>query len=93
MSRQFSSAARALITFLWDGTSKDTAWETAARQCIENNTKLPTIEVAKVKGEPHKSKDPKEHVSMVLYDNNDVRVTSVHVYKDGTGKFSKGKFN
>jgi len=49
MPRQFSTAARALIKFLWDGTSKDTAWETAARQCIESNTKLPTIEIAKVK--------------------------------------------
>lgn len=45
------------------------------------------------RGKPHKSKDPKEHVSMTLYDDKDNRVTSVHVYEDGTGKFSKAKYN
>lgn len=30
---------------------------------------------------------------MTLYSQNESRVTSVHVYKDGTGKFSKGKYN
>lgn len=111
MARQFSTAARALLKFMWAGMSKDTEWETAARQCIEYNTKLPAIETAQVKsvmsvylriyhsdnfmfrGKPHKSKDPKEHVSVTLYDKDDIRVTSVHVYKDGTGKFSKSKYN
>jgi len=111
MARQFSTATRALLKFMWAGMSKDTEWETAARQCIEYNTKLPAIETAQIKsvmslclrmyqpvdrmfrGKPHKSNDPKEHVSMTLYDKDDVRVTSVHVYKDGTGKFSKSKYN
>jgi hypothetical protein len=45
------------------------------------------------RGKPHSSADPKEHVSMVLYDGKDDRITSVHVYGDGTGKFSKQKYN
>jgi len=44
-------------------------------------------------GKPHKSKDPREHVSMAFYDKNDKRLTSVHVYNDGTGKFSKDKYS
>lgn len=49
MPHHFSTAARALIKFLWDGMDKDTARETAGRQCIENSIKLPAIEIAKVK--------------------------------------------
>ena len=35
----------------------------------------------------------REDVSMTLYANNEARVSSVHVYKDGTGKFSEAKYN
>lgn len=30
---------------------------------------------------------------MILYDGKNDRITSVHVYGDGTGKFSKQKYN
>ena len=43
------------------------------------------------RGKPHTSVDPKEHVTMVLDDEEGNRVTSVHVYEDGTGKFFKLK--
>lgn len=49
MPRQFSTATRALIKLLSDGMNKDTAWETAGRQYIGNNVKLPAIGIAKVK--------------------------------------------
>lgn len=45
------------------------------------------------RGQPHKSTDPKEHLSMELYNGQKTRVTSVHVYADGTGKFSRQKYN
>ncbi|KAI4284466.1 MAG: hypothetical protein L6R35_004905 [Caloplaca aegaea] len=93
MSRAFSTAAKALLKFVWDGMVKEVKWEDATRNFIENSPKIPHIETAKVKGKPHTSTDPLEHVSMVLYDEKNVRITSAHVYEDGTGKFSKHKYN
>src|ERR1700728_550888 len=49
MSRHFSSAARALLKFIWQGMGKDSAWEAAGERCILNNSKLPAIETAQVK--------------------------------------------
>ncbi|MCJ1422388.1 hypothetical protein MMC29_000268 [Sticta canariensis] len=93
MSRAFSTSAKAFLKFVWDGKGKESKWEEAGRKVIENSSKLPKIETAKVKGKPHSSADPKEHVSMVLYDGKNDRITSVHVYGDGAGKFSKQKYN
>lgn len=47
--RSFSTSAKALLRFVWDGMNKESKWEDAARKVIENNKKLPSIEVAKVK--------------------------------------------
>jgi hypothetical protein len=47
--RAFSSSARAFLKFIWEGMNKETKWEEAGRKVIENNKKLPNIEVAKVK--------------------------------------------
>lgn len=47
--RAFSTSAKALLKFMWDGMNKETKWEEAGRKVIENNKKLPSIEIAKVK--------------------------------------------
>ncbi|KAK2809232.1 hypothetical protein FQN50_004068 [Emmonsiellopsis sp. PD_5] len=97
MSRAFSTAARVLKSLTWNdkGTTKDIAW---VKHYAENAVDLipqlrEEVDSGTVQGDPHptpKNNDP-SHGSITL-GKGDTRITSAHVYPDGTVVFSKTKF-
>ena len=49
MSRTFSTSAKALLNFIWNGISPRPEWEERVRKAVEGNLKLPSIDTVKVK--------------------------------------------
>ncbi|QPH01214.1 hypothetical protein C2857_005413 [Epichloe festucae Fl1] len=93
MSRFFSTTARAFLSFVWKGTEPHSQYEVTARTQILKNTKLDGVDTVEIAGQPHTSRnDPKVHVSGQIFKNGK-RVTSLHVYEDGTVGYSKEIFN
>ena len=65
-------------------------------QCVAPSRYSHGVQMTDLKfrrGQPHKSKDPKEHISVTLLDKEGKKVTSMHVYADGSGTCSKQKYN
>ncbi|KAJ9218537.1 hypothetical protein DTO207G8_9111 [Paecilomyces variotii] len=97
MSRAFSTAAQALKSLSWTnkGTTKDVSW---AKSYAENAVDLipqllDKVDSGTVQGDPHptpRNNDPL-HASITLA-RGDSRVTSAHVYPDGTVVFSKAMY-
>ncbi|KAL4806927.1 hypothetical protein BDV18DRAFT_160090 [Aspergillus unguis] len=97
MSRAFSTAAQKLKSLSWSnrGTTQDVAW---VKHYAENAVDLvpqllDKVDSGTVQGDPHptlKNNDPL-HGSITL-GNGESRVTSAHVYPDGTVVFSKATY-
>ncbi|PKY00271.1 hypothetical protein P168DRAFT_322329 [Aspergillus campestris IBT 28561] len=97
MSRAFSTAARALKSLYWSdrGTTMNVAWvKNYAEDAVDLVPQLvDKVDSGTVQGDPHttdRNNDPL-HGSITLK-KGDSRVTSAHVYPDGTVVFSKAAY-
>ncbi|KAK3049164.1 hypothetical protein LTR09_009583 [Extremus antarcticus] len=104
--RRFATSARAFLKIVWDGMKKGPFWgeqtedsDRGQRQACRNPEGEGECSLESGvwtnmtrRGKPHTSSDPKEHIAASLY-KDDKRVTSVHVYADGTAEYSKEKYN
>ncbi|KAK4862965.1 hypothetical protein LT330_010709 [Penicillium expansum] len=97
MSRAFSTASRQLKKLGWflNGTTQDVSWAQGyAESAIDAVPQLlDKIDTGTIQGNPHptlKNNDPL-HASIILQ-KGPIRVTSAHVYPDGTVVFSKAVY-
>ncbi|PYI03623.1 hypothetical protein BO78DRAFT_463183 [Aspergillus sclerotiicarbonarius CBS 121057] len=91
--RAFSSATRALIEFIWEGTKSHPKYEDLLKEKIKKNQKLSGVDKVKFAGDPHTSDKDKELRASGQIFQGQARLTSVHVYANGTVEYSKTSFN
>ncbi|KAJ5533393.1 hypothetical protein N7494_009945, partial [Penicillium frequentans] len=97
MSRAFSTAAQKLKSLSWSnkGTTQDVAWvkEYAEKAVDLVPQLLDKVDSGTVQGDPHPTprNDDPLHGSITLK-KGESRVTSAHVYPDGTVVFSKSLY-
>ncbi|KAL2215057.1 hypothetical protein M432DRAFT_627702 [Thermoascus aurantiacus ATCC 26904] len=94
MRRAFSTAPRTLLQFIWKGTPPAPEFEDMLKDKVSRNKKLAKkadrIEIA---GKAHtSSRDQRLRVTGQIF-RGKTCLTSVHVYADGTVKYSKPSYN
>ncbi|KAJ5248623.1 hypothetical protein N7468_000074 [Penicillium chermesinum] len=91
--RNFSTTARALLEFIWKGTTSNPQYEARIKAKLAKNRKLADADKVEIAGDEHTSpEDPKARVSGQVFKNNR-RLTSLHAYHDGTIIYSKDSIN
>ncbi|KGO64959.1 hypothetical protein PITC_041780 [Penicillium italicum] len=91
--RAFSSAARAFLEIIWEGTQSHREYEDLLKEKMKKNRKLSGADKVKFAGEPHTSDKDKELRASGQIFQGQSRLTSVHVYANGTVEYSKASYN
>ncbi|KAE8151542.1 hypothetical protein BDV25DRAFT_138777 [Aspergillus avenaceus] len=93
MRRGLSSVARTFLQYIWKGTNSYPEYEQMLDKKVKQNSRLSKANKVEFAGDPHTSeKDEKKRASGQIFQDQ-MRLTSVHVYIDGTVEYSKKSYN